>query len=139
MTKKEVSPMYNLIEKLCKENGTSPTKLCTEITGSRGNLPTWQKGNINPVSLVKIADYFHVSVDYLLGRTDEPNNNNIQTGDISNTIHGDHNNNNVNIGNAKNVARETLQEISSILSKLTPRQRTELMMIIYQFADEHTV
>lgn len=71
MTKKEVSPMYNLIEKLCKENGTSPTKLCTEITGSRGNLPTWQKGNINPVSLVKIADYFHVSTDYLLGRSTE--------------------------------------------------------------------
>lgn len=139
MTKKEVSPMYNLIEKLCKENGTSPTKLCTEITGSSGNLPTWKKGNIKADTLVKIADYFHVSVDYLLGRTDEPNNNNIQTGDISNTIHGDHNNNNVNIGNAKNVAGETLQEIGTILSKLTPRQRTELMMIIYQFADEHTV
>ena len=69
MTKKDVSPMYELIEKLCKGNGTSPTKLCTEITGSRGNLPTWQKGNINPASLVKIADYFNVSVDYLLGRT----------------------------------------------------------------------
>lgn len=72
MTKKEVSPVYELIEKLCREKGSSPTKLCTEITGSRGNLPTWQKGNINPVSLVKIADYFNVSVDYLLGREESP-------------------------------------------------------------------
>lgn len=65
--------MYELIKKLCAEKGISPTKLCTEITGSKGNLPTWQKGNINPTSLTKIADYFDVSVDYLLGRTDELN------------------------------------------------------------------
>jgi len=72
MSTKEKSPVYELIAKLCKEKGTSPTALCTEITGSRGNLPTWQKGNINPVSLTKIADYFNVSTDYLLSRTDEP-------------------------------------------------------------------
>ncbi len=65
--------MYELIKKLCATKGISPTKLCTEITGSRGNLPTWKKGNINPVSLTKIADYFDVSVDYLLGRTSIPN------------------------------------------------------------------
>jgi len=131
--------MFERLRELCIENGIAVTDLCKQITGSSGNLPTWKKGNIKADTLVKIADYFHVSVDYLLGRSDEPNNNSIQTGDISNTIHGDHNNNNVNIGNAKNVAGETLQEIGTILSKLTPRQRTELMMIIYQFADEHTV
>ncbi len=131
--------MFERLRELCIENGIAVTDLCKQITGSSGNLPTWKKGNIKADTLVKIADYFHVSIDYLLGRTDEPNNNNIQTGDISNTIHGDHNNNNVNIGNAKNVAGETLQEIGTILSELTPRQRTELMMIIYQFADEHTV
>lgn len=65
--------MYELIEKLCKEKGISPTKLCVQITGSRGNLPTWKKGNINPVSLVKIADFFEVSTDYLLGRVEIPN------------------------------------------------------------------
>ena len=130
--------MFERLRELCIENGIAVTDLCKQITGSSGNLPTWKKGNIKADTLVKIADYFHVSIDYLLGRTDEPNNNNIQTGDISNTIQGD-NNNNVNIGNAKNVAGETLQEIGTILSELTPRQRTELMMIIYQFADEHTV
>lgn len=62
--------MYELIKELCASKGISPTKLCTEITGSKGNLPTWQKGNINPTSLIKIADFFNVSVDYLLGRTE---------------------------------------------------------------------
>ncbi len=62
--------MYEVLLKLCKERGISITNLCLEITGSRGNLNTWKKGNINPVSLTKIADYFGVSTDYLLGRTD---------------------------------------------------------------------
>lgn len=124
----------------CDKIGKKPNKVASELGLSSATTTRWKSGAIpNGETLVRIAEYFHVSVDYLLGRSDEPNNNSIQTGDISNTIHGDHNNNNVNIGNAKNVARETLQEIGTILSKLTPRQRTELMMIIYQFADEHTV
>ncbi len=64
--------MFERIKTLCLENGLTVTELCKQVTGSSGNLPTWKKGNINPVSLVKIADCFHVSVDYLLGRTDEP-------------------------------------------------------------------
>ncbi len=78
--------MYELIKQLCNSKGISPTKLCTEITGSKGNLPTWQKGNINPTSLIKIADYFDVSTDYLLGRTDNPNGcsgDNITIGDTN--------------------------------------------------------
>ena len=65
--------MYEKLQELCKLNGITITNLCIDITGSPGNLGTWKKGNINPVSLVKIADYFNVSTDYLLGRTDEPN------------------------------------------------------------------
>ena len=79
--------MYELLLELCKSKGISVTNLCLEITGSRGNLSTWKKGNINPASLVKIADYFNVSVDYLLGRTENPTlnmNNSIKTGDIGN-------------------------------------------------------
>lgn len=124
----------------CHNKKITPTALSKELSISSSSVTAWKQGRIpNGETLIKIANYLQVSIDYLLGRTDEPNNNSIQTGDISNTIQGDHNNNNVNIGNAKNVTEEAVQEISSILSGLTPRQRTELMMIIYQFADEHTV
>jgi transcriptional regulator with XRE-family HTH domain len=60
--------MYKLLLELCKKKGISITSLCLEITGSSGNLNTWKKGNINPMALSKIADYFQVSTDYLLGR-----------------------------------------------------------------------
>lgn len=105
--------MYELIKKLCEENGISPTKLCTEITGSKGNLPTWQKGNINPKSLTKIADYFNISVDYLLGRTKEPQKINYG---VEN--HGDNNgaiNNQVNSTNTSDgISKEMLVKFEEL-------------------------
>ena len=64
--------MYELLKILCSKKGITITELCKNITGSSGNLPTWKKENIRPSSLIKIADYFDVSTDYLLGRTDNP-------------------------------------------------------------------
>lgn len=63
----------DIIKNLCLENGTNVTTLCKQITGSSGNLPTWNKGNIRNDYLVKIADYFNVSTDYLLGKTEVRN------------------------------------------------------------------
>ena len=91
--------MYELIKELCSKKGISPTKLCTEITGSKGNLPTWQKGNITPTSLIKIADYFDVSTDYLLGRTNQPN--------LTYSITGDNNTQAVSSGNNSPIAVTT--------------------------------
>ena len=38
-------------------------------------VASWENGRTEPSNmvLVEIADYFNVSVDYLLGRTDNPN------------------------------------------------------------------
>lgn len=57
---------FTRLQDICKANGTTPTALCKIITGSSGNLATWKKGNIRADYLQKIADYFNVSVDYLL-------------------------------------------------------------------------
>jgi transcriptional regulator with XRE-family HTH domain len=64
--------IYERIKSLCNANGTSPTALCERLTGSKGNLPTWKKGNIRSEYLVTIAKEFNVSTDYLLGKTDTP-------------------------------------------------------------------
>lgn len=62
------------LEALCKENNTTLTALCKEITGSSGNLPTWKKDNIRPEWLRKICLKFNITSDYLL---DLPSSNNI--------------------------------------------------------------
>lgn len=61
--------LYERIQVLCKENNTTPTALCKKITGSSGNLSTWQNNNIRPAWLSAIAEEFKVTTDYLLGLT----------------------------------------------------------------------
>lgn len=55
---------------LCSERNTTPTKLVTELGLSRGSVTNWKQGKIpHYQTLQKLADYFGVSVDYLLGKT----------------------------------------------------------------------
>lgn len=88
------------------------------------------KKGLSSFSLAKIADYLDCSVDYLLGRDSYASNgNSINTGDI----HGDHN---ATITTSEQNS-EIEKEISSILSGLNFREKTELMAVIYKFVDEH--
>lgn len=64
---------WNVFSKLCNEVGKKPNPVGKEIGVSSAAIANWKAGSIpNGETLMKIADYFHVSVDYLLGRTDEP-------------------------------------------------------------------
>ena len=128
MNDKEKSPIYELIAKLCKEKGTSPTALCIEITGSRGNLPTWQKGSINPNSLTKIADYFNVSTDYLLGRTDTPTTN------TGNNISGNSNNGNNSISISSKPEEKndsTTEEFIQVFKNMNLADRVAVMQFAF--------
>lgn len=61
--------LFSLLEK----RGAS--KKLSEATGiSTGNISDWRTGKSKPgaEALIKIADYLDCSVDYLLGRTDNP-------------------------------------------------------------------
>lgn len=64
---------YSRLLALCKEHGINITNLISELGFSAGNLSRWKKGGEpRGNTLSKLADYFHVSTDYLLGRTDDP-------------------------------------------------------------------
>lgn len=65
--------LYNRVFELCQEKSISVGKMCNELKISRGNLTDLKKERIKTLSsnnLEKIAAYFNVSVDYLLGKTD---------------------------------------------------------------------
>lgn len=70
---------YERFKKLCKDKGMTPTKASQEIGFSKGSVSYWKKQNQagkdakpDSYTTTKIADFFGVSVDYLLGRTDDP-------------------------------------------------------------------
>lgn len=57
---------------LCKEKGKSPTGVAIELNVSRATVNYWKNGNVPKQEiLIKIADYFNVSVDYLLGNKEK--------------------------------------------------------------------
>lgn len=59
--------------RLCNEKGVSPTAACAEIGLSNATFSCWTDESVpRKATLMKIADYFGVSVSYLLGATDDP-------------------------------------------------------------------
>ncbi len=61
--------LYDIINDLCKTKGITPGKMCRDIGISRGlitDLKMGRKSTANGLTLIKIADYLNVSVDFLL-------------------------------------------------------------------------
>lgn len=60
--------MYEIFERLCRERGVTPYRV-SEATGIRtSSLSGWKAGKFTPKQekLKKIADYFGVSIEYLM-------------------------------------------------------------------------
>lgn len=57
---------------LCEVNNKKPTPVGKEIGVSSGIISTWKKEGYCPSGemLIKIANYFECSIDYLVGRSD---------------------------------------------------------------------
>lgn len=62
------------IKELRKQKGISQLKMAMDLHTSQNTISRYERGEREPGvdELVKIADYFGVSVDYLLERTDKP-------------------------------------------------------------------
>ena len=58
-----------------KELNLTAKKLSNDTGISTGNISDWKSGRSMPtaIKLDTLADYLDCSVDYLLGRTDNPN------------------------------------------------------------------
>lgn len=124
------------IQSLIKEKGLTQKEVLKQCDINENTLKrmTDNKG-MSSFYIAKIADQLNCSVDYLLGRTDNPNitaktyingENSIQAVVGSAIEH-----NTVTISNTD----EMTKEISLLLSDLTYRQKTELMKEIYDFVD----
>ena len=64
---------YNKFVQLCQRDGISPSKAASLIGFNRSSVSMWKAQGYTPRReiLVKIANYFNVSVDYLLGEEDK--------------------------------------------------------------------
>lgn len=60
--------MYEIFRQLCQEKDVSTYKVCKDLGISQGTISNWKKGrnNLSNDVLKKIADYFGVTMDYLM-------------------------------------------------------------------------
>ena len=63
-----------LILKLLKDQGSNTSKMLTELDYNQSLLHDMGKHNRMPAAdkIARIAEYLHVSVDYLMGLTENP-------------------------------------------------------------------
>lgn len=60
---------WNIFSELCLQRGKSPNAVAKELRMSSGSVTNWKNGTVpNNSALLKISNYFNVSVDYLLGK-----------------------------------------------------------------------
>lgn len=70
-------PYYPRIRNLREDADLTQTKMGQILSCSQRVYSNYERGDIDipTVTLTKIADFHNVSVDYLLGRTDNPKMN----------------------------------------------------------------
>ena len=126
--------MYNLYEKiiwLCNQKGIKPGKMCSETGISRGlitDLKMGRKSNPTAETLFKIASYFGVTVDYLLGNEKKAP---VDTGAREHVYTA------VNAGGGgADIPQESLAAISD--QRRAQKERTDTMkMEIWDYLREH--
>ncbi len=105
---------------LCAKAGKKPNPVGKELGVSSGTITLWKKGTLpNGEKLIQIADYFGVSVDYLLGRE---------------TLTGN------SIGNA-NTDDNVIQQVNSsnsVISSTNPKEESKFNENIVEPFDEMT-
>lgn len=123
----------DLIKQKAKSKGISISKLLLECELNKNSIYTMQSSGYYPrvEALIKIADYLDCSIDYLLGRTDNPNMNNISI-DSSNIVNGNNGNNSpLTINNKQESISQDDTEILKLIKKLPLKKRIDFISMLY--------
>lgn len=124
------------IKRLMKVQKISNSQLADDIDNINVNtISQLSKGReISYVSFAKIADYLHCSVDYLLGRTDNPDiNTNVRTGDVTGVNINGNTNTSVNIGSSK---EQDITELVEMVQDLPLVKRAKVITYIDEVKKE---
>lgn len=62
--------MYQKIKDLCEKKNISVYRLEKELELSTGSVSKWEKSIPRVDTLLKVANYFEVSIDYLIEKTE---------------------------------------------------------------------
>lgn len=120
---------------LCISVGSKPNPVGKKVGISSATITQWKQGAIPAGdNLAKIADFFDCSIDYLLGRTDNPTSHITQAGSTVNNapISGNFN----SIGNSGSISVSTTEHtlddnekaLLEYYNALSPLDRAQLLI-----------
>ena len=102
---------FDKYSELCKRVGKTPTGVALELNVSRATVNYWKNGNVPKQEiLIKIADYFNVSVDYLLGNDVETDSDNL----IKFALFG---------GDAEHISDEAFEDVKRFAQIVAEKER----------------
>lgn len=138
MTNKyDTTLLTRMIEKLCLEKNIPVKEMLVQSGLSRNVVDNLKKGSVPSVDkIAQIADYFGCSVDYILGRTNEPKINSIniiKTGNITgDNINGS---NNINIHQSSASAYDA--ELMELIKALPLIKRAEAVLYLNELKNKN--
>lgn len=124
---------WERFNELCTEHHTKPNPVVKELGISSGIITKWKNGSLpNSDTLLKIADYFNVSADYLLGRSDHPVS--VAVGDVQGSNNTIQNGNNNFVGSSDNFFNNPA--VTKAYTRLSEREKLQVMMYILDIAEK---
>ncbi len=122
---------FTQLEKLCSNNGIKPAHIA-QYLGLSSSVPTSWKNGITPnaENLVKIADYFGVSVDYLLEHKIKENQ------PVKNEQAYVYHPYGIDLTDITPTPKRSKAEIDILIDKLTDNQRALLWEYAYSMSDQ---
>lgn len=114
------------IKKLCGENNIALKSLLERLKLSPSFISDINTKGVTPSikRIELIADYFNVSIDYLIGRTEQP------TKIEQNVSHNTLNDQSIGINNVQNIENSISKELLTEFEKLSFKDKSYIMSMI---------
>ncbi|MBQ8302768.1 MAG: helix-turn-helix transcriptional regulator [Clostridia bacterium] len=112
------SIVYERIKRLCAKKGITIAKLESDLGFGNASIKKWEKMSSPSIDkVVKVATYFDVSIDYLMGRSD------------------------IEISMSELVGDEDIISFQRARERMSPKDREKMMAMLklgfeYAFSDE---
>lgn len=123
------------LKKIRTEKKLTQKQVFTAIHLSQRNYQALEYGEIRPSyeTLLKLCDYFHVSADYLLGISDnQQNQSNISNSTVVSNNHLSH----INIKNEQELTSHA-KELMNIYENLDSRNQIKLLSYAFELENEN--
>ena len=114
--------MVERINKLCKQKEINIKTLEKELEFGNGTVRRWDNRTPSIEKVAQVAEYFNVSIDYLYGKTDNPNVQVARGDELINVL--------------RDAGFDKMSMSEEFFKQMSPRELREIAKMALQAIDE---